>query len=135
MYVGKPKAQDWRDGLRDFWDVAAGKRARKVWVVDPWTYRKNDYLVTYMQTRPAMVVFLDQFYRGSRGSDGIYSDTVAHFKHGIPLGIIADNTGIDLTKVDGYLEQADAQAVIDALKHEYTNDTGLFGDNRMSDLI
>lgn len=135
MYVGKPEAQDWRDGLKDHWDVMAGKRARPVWVVEPWTYRKGDLLITYMQTRPAMVVFLDQFYRGSRGSSEIYSNTIAHFKHGIPLGIVADETGIDLTKVDGFLEPADAQAIIDVLEREYVSDTGLFGDKRMTDLI
>lgn len=135
MYVGRPEAQDWRDGLRDYWDVRAGHRARKVWVVEPWTFRKHDLLVTYMQTRPAMVVFLDQFCRGSRRSDEIYTDPIAHFRHGIPLGIIADQTGIDLTSVDGYLDQTVAQSVIDVLQREYTNDTGLFGDNRMSDLI
>lgn len=136
MYVGRPASLDWRDALRDHWDVMAGKAERPVWSVAPWTFRKGDLLVTYMQTRPAMVVFLEEFYKGARGSSEIHADTIALFRHGVPLGLIADQTGIDLTEIhDDYLGPTDAQAVIDVLEREHRNDTGVFGDSRISDLI
>lgn len=135
LYVCKPHAQDWRDALRDHWDVQAGLAERPVWSVTPWTWRREDLLVTYMQTRPAMVVFLDKFYRGSRGAQSIPVDPVAFFKHGVPLGLISDRAAVDLTAVDGFLDARYGQAVINALQAEVVRDAGVFGDSRMSDLI
>jgi hypothetical protein len=113
----------------------AGNAARPVWVLEPWTFRKGDLLIAYMQTRPAMAVFLDKFYETSRDVvDYIPSQTVALFKHGVPLGIIAAETGIDLTKVDDYLTASEARAVVKTIRREYARDRGIFGDNRMCDL-
>ena len=114
----------------------AGNAARPVWVLEPWTFRKGDLLITYMQTRPAMAVFLDRFYEASRDVvDYIPSDPVALLKHGVPLGIIKAQTGIDLTTVDDYLTASQARAVVNTIRREYTRDTGVFGDSRRCDLI
>lgn len=128
LYIARPSDQDWQGALREYWDMSEGGRSREVWVVEPPTYRAGDLLLTYMQTRPVMVVCLEQLLEPAHPSRRLVIDDIAFFKHGISVDSIADSTGIDLVKLDGYLDSADAQRVIDVLAYEYSADIGVFGE-------
>lgn len=135
LYVGRPHSTDWREALQDHWGVMAGGDPKSVWLVPDWTFKKGDILLTYMQTRPAMVVFIDRFTEDANDSqDYIPSDTLALFKHGIPLGVVAEHTGIDLSQ-RSKLKESEARAVLKVLRREHKADVGVFGDSRMADLI
>ncbi|PHV68466.1 hypothetical protein CSW57_04415 [Williamsia muralis] len=113
----------------------AGGDPKSVWLVPDWTFKKGDILLTYMQTRPAMVVFVDRFTEDANDSqDYIPSATLALFKHGIPLGVVAGHTGIDLSQ-RSKLNESEARAVLKVLRREHKADVGVFGDSRMADLI
>ncbi|MFD9681634.1 hypothetical protein ACFWAD_17285 [Rhodococcus sp. NPDC059969] len=135
LYIGRPHSRDWREALKDHWEVMAGGAPKSVWVVPEWTFKKGDILVTYMQTRPSMVVFVDRFTEdAAEWQDYIPSDTLALFKHGIPLGVVAEHTGIDLSQ-RFKLDESEARAVLKVLRREHKADVGVFGDSRMADLI
>ncbi|WP_139319460.1 hypothetical protein [Gordonia sp. CNJ-863] len=68
----------------------------------------------------------------------IPSSGMTRLKHGVPVGVVLDQTTIDLRDyaVDGkYLDHLQGQSVLDALQAEVRRDVGVFGDSRMSKLI